>query len=110
MYRTIFNEGSINGHCITGDKNKIFNLYIMPSDLNQAILSLANSQAKLAEAIAQATEKRAEADLIKAQTDKICAENYAKELQIRESENKSNNMLIQTMYDTLVKINDRLDK
>jgi len=109
MDRTIFNEGAINGHCITGDKNKIYNLYIMPSDLNQAILSLANSQAKLADAVADAVGKRAEADLIKAQTDKLCAENYAKELQIREAENQNNNMLIKTMYDTLVKINDRLD-
>lgn len=110
MNRAVFNEGVINGHCITGDKNNFFNFYFMSGNVSEVIINLAQSQAKLADAIAESINKRSEADLIRAATEKQCAENQAVELKIREKEAENNSTLIQSIHDTLLKINKRLEK
>lgn len=110
MTKNIFNEGTIMGNCFTGDKNIFINFYIMAeNNLNETILKLANSQSKLVDAIAETMTKRAEADLIKAQKDKVCAENHSLELKIRETEINGNNSLIESMNETLKRIDDRLN-
>jgi len=107
MDRSILNEGIINGHCITGNNNIFY--YAMSDNINEVIISLAKSQEKLANAIADAMEKRAEADLIKAKTDKQCADNYATELKIREKEAENTSTLILSIQETLIKINSKLE-
>lgn len=102
--------GSFDGNCITGDNNQFHNYYIMSDKLNESIIALANSQSKLADALADAMSKRSEADLIKVKTDKQCADNYALELKIREKEADNNSTLITSIQSTLEKINDKLDK
>lgn len=108
MEKAILNEGCINGHCITGDNNKFYNFYIMSKNLNEAISNLANSQSKLADAISETMQKRSEAELIRAQAEKQRADNYALELKIREKEADNNSVLILSIKETLVKINEKL--
>jgi len=110
MERTINNGGVIKGNCITGDNNNFFNFYFMADNISEVIINLAQSQAKLADAIADSINKRSEADLIRAVTEKQCAENQAVELKIREKEAENNNTLIQSIHSTLIKINKRLEK
>lgn len=110
MTANILNSGIIWGNCITGNNNYVICINIMSEELNKAIVTLANSQAMLAGSISEAIKKRAEADLIKAITDQKCAENYSKELTIREKEADNNKLLIEGLHDTLIKINNRLDK
>lgn len=92
-----------NGNCITGDNNKLYNYYMIPNNLTDAMIALANSQVKFADAMADAISKRSEADLIRAKNDTL-------ELKIREREAENNSNLIQSIQTTLEKICDKLEK
>lgn len=97
---TFVNSGVILGHCVTGSNNTFYNLYTMSENISEVIVSLAKSQAKLADAISDSISKKAEADLIRTLAEKQTAENQSVELKIREKEAENNNTLIQSIHDT----------
>lgn len=108
MGDAIINNSTISGHYVSGNYNTFYNTYTMSENISEVILSLANSQSKLAEAISESILKRSEADLIRAKTEKQIAENQASELRIREREADNNGKLINSIHETLIKINERL--
>lgn len=101
---TFVNLGVILGDCVKGNNNTFYNLCTMPENINEVIVNLAKSQAKLADAISESISKRAEADLIRVLVEKQIAENVATELKIKKEEAENNNILIQNMQKVLSKM------
>lgn len=107
MENAIVNRGVIYGNAITGDNN-VLNFSYMSEGLNNVIVSLAQSQSKLTDAISESMEKRAEADLIRAKAEMLAQENKQVELKLREKEMITNENLINSIHSTLEKIYEKL--